>query len=88
MCVEIPGQTGVVPVIAPGIAGVPGFTTTAFVCGALVPHEFPSVTVISPPVVPDVTVIEFVPPPLVIAHPAGTVQLYVTFETLEHYISR
>ena len=37
-----------VPVIAPGVAGVPGLTVTASVLAALVPHEFPAVTVMFP----------------------------------------
>lgn len=75
----IPGQTIVVPVIAPGVAGVPGFTVTAKVLTALVPHELEAFTVIFPfcPKVPVVTVIEFVPAPEVIVHPVGTDQLYV-----------
>ena len=60
------------PDIVPGVAGVPGLTNTAFVCAVLVPQEFPAVTVMLPPAVPDVTVIEMVPCPPVIAHPAGT----------------
>ena len=74
----MPGQTGEVPVIVPGVAGVPGLTTTANVCAVLVPQEFVAVTVIFPfcPALPAVTMIEFVPAPPVIVHPVGTVQLY------------
>ena len=68
-----------VPVIAPGVAGVPGFTVTASVLAALVPHEFPAVTVMFPfcPVLPVVTVIVLVPAPAVIDQPAGTAHVYV-----------
>ena len=68
----MPGHTGVVPVIVPGVAGVPALTTTAKLFAALVPQLFPAVTVILPPVVPDVTVTVVVPCPPVIVHPAGT----------------
>ena len=34
------GQTGVVPEIAPGVAGIPGFTVTASVLVSLVPQLF------------------------------------------------
>ena len=37
-----------VPVIVPGVAGVPGLTVTASVFAALVPHELPAVTDIFP----------------------------------------
>ncbi len=65
------------PVIAPGVAGVPGFTVTAFVDAALVPQELPAVTVILPfcPAVPVVTVKFVVPLPPVIVQPAGTVHI-------------
>ena len=45
--------------------------------GELVPQELDAVTVIVPfaPVVPVVTVIDSVPCPPVIVHPAGTVQV-------------
>ena len=64
--------------IAPGVAGVAGLTVTALVCEVLVPQELLAVTVIFPfcPAVPDVAVIEVVPWPEVIDHPAGTVQAY------------
>ena len=42
------GQAGVVPVMAPGVAGVAALTVTAFVCAALTPHELDAVTVILP----------------------------------------
>ena len=60
--------------MVPGVAGVPGSTVTASVLAALVPHELPAVTVISPfcPAEPVVTVIDVVPVPPVIVHPAGT----------------
>ena len=70
----IAGQTGVVPVIVPGCAGVGALTATANELAALVPQLFPAVTVIFPfcPNAPDVTVIEFVPAPLLIVQPVGT----------------
>ena len=43
-----PGHCMAVPVMVPGVAGVPGLTVTASVLAALVPHELPDVTVISP----------------------------------------
>ena len=71
------GQTGVVPVIVPGVAGVPGLTVTAKLLAELVPQELVAVTVIFPfwPALPDVTVIELVVVPAVIVQPVGTVQL-------------
>ena len=73
------GHFGVVPLIAPGTAGVPGFTVTAFDEAVLVPQVLPAVTVILPfcPAVPVVTVIDVVPAPAVIVHPAGPVHVYV-----------
>ena len=75
---EIPEHTGVVPVIVPGVAGVPALTVTANVCAALVPQELVAVTVMFPfcPALPEETVIEFVPLPDVIDHPVGTVHVY------------
>jgi hypothetical protein len=63
-----------VPVIVPGVAGVPGFTVTAKLPGKLVPQLLPAVTVIFPfcPADPVVTVIEVVPAPPVTDHPVGT----------------
>ena len=74
-----PGHCVAVPVMTPGVAGVPGFTVTASVLAALVPHEFPAVTVMFPfcPVLPVVTVIDVVPVPAVILQPAGTAHVYV-----------
>ena len=65
--------------IVPGVAGVPGFTVTASVLAALVPHELPAVTVMLPfcPAAPVVTVIVLVPVPAVIDQPVGRVQVYV-----------
>jgi hypothetical protein len=62
----------------PGVAGVAGLTVTAKLLAALVPHELLAVTVIFPfwPALPAVTVIEVVPAPDVIVHPAGTVHVY------------
>ena len=48
VCPVKPGHCGVVPVMVPGVAGVPGSTVTASVLAALVPHELPAVTVILP----------------------------------------
>ena len=63
--------------MAPGVAGAAGRTVTASEFAALVPQLLPAVTVILPlfPVEPVVTVIEVVPCPFEIDHPAGTVQL-------------
>jgi hypothetical protein len=68
---------GVVPVTEAMLAF--GRTVTAKLLAELVPQLFPAVTVIFPfwPGVPVVTVIEVVPVPAVIAHPDGTVQVYV-----------
>src|SRR5678816_2654545 len=65
-----PGHWVAVPVMVPGVAGVPGLTVTASVLIPLVPHELPAVTVILPfwPALPVVTVIEVVPVPAVILH--------------------
>jgi hypothetical protein len=65
------------PLIAAGIAGVPGLTVTGNVVTALVPQSLEAVTVIFPfwPVAPVVTVIEVLPCPEVIAQPAGTVHV-------------
>ena len=43
-----PGHWGVVPVIVPGVEGIPGFTVTANELDALVPHELVAVTVMFP----------------------------------------
>ena len=69
-----PGHWVAVPVIAPGVAGVPGFIVTGSELAVLVPHEFPAVTVMFPfwPALPVVTVIDVVPAPAVIFQPAGT----------------
>ncbi len=74
ICPVKAGHWGVVPVMAPGVAGVPGLTVTAKLLAALVPHEMPAVTVILPfcPAAPVVTVIEFVPAPAVMFQPVGT----------------
>ena len=73
----IPGHTGVVPVIDPGVAGGAGLTVTGRVCAALVPHELVAVTVMFPfcPALPAVTVIDVVPAPEVTNHPVGTVHV-------------
>ena len=66
-----------VPVIVPGVAGVPGLTVTAKVFTRLVPQELLAVTPTFPfcPGLPDVTVIEIVPWPPVMLHPVGTAQV-------------
>jgi hypothetical protein len=73
-----PGHCAVTPVIVPGIEGVPGSTVTASAFGVLVPQLFAAVTLIFPfcPEEPVVTVIDVVPCPPVIDHPAGTDHVY------------
>jgi hypothetical protein len=79
ICPLRPAHCADVPVIAPGVEGVAGFTVTARLLAVLVPQLLPAVTLILPfcPALPVVTVIEVVPAPAVIDHPAGTVQVYV-----------
>ena len=74
----IPGHSDAVPVIAPGVAGVPGCTVTASVFAVLLPQLLFAVTVILPLLLyaPVVTVMEVVPCPPVIDHPVGTVHVY------------
>jgi hypothetical protein len=74
ICPVNPGHCAAVPVIAPGVAGTPGFTVTAKLAGELIPQPLPAVTVIFPfcPAAPVVTVIEVVPAPPVTDHPVGT----------------
>ena len=74
----IVGHTVGIPAINPGVIGVAGLTVTPRELAELVPQLFVAVTLILPfwPVLPDVTVIEFVPTPPVIVHPVGTVQVY------------
>lgn len=43
-----PGHTGEVPVIGPGVAGVPGLTVTGTLLAILVPQELVAVTEIFP----------------------------------------
>ena len=52
-------------------------TETASVDGLLIPHPLPAVTVMLPfcPEVPEITLIDVVPCPELMLHPAGTVQL-------------
>jgi hypothetical protein len=71
------GHCAAVPVIGPGVAGVPGLTITAIVEALLVPQVFPAVTDIVPLVVPVVTCIDVVPCPELIAQSPGTVHVYV-----------
>ena len=69
-----PVQMPVVPlIVAVGL----GLTITAKVREALVPHEFPAVTVMLPfsPAAPVVTVIELLVAPAVTDQPVGTVQV-------------
>ncbi len=77
ICPVSAGHWAIVPVIEPGVAGVPGCTVTASVFGELVPHVLPAVTDMSPfcPDDPVVTVTDVVPWPVVTDHPVGTVQL-------------
>ena len=74
------GHTVVVPVIAPGVAGAAGLTTTAKILALLVPQELVAVTEIFPfcPALPAVTVIDVPPFADVIVHPDGTVHVYET----------
>jgi hypothetical protein len=63
--------------MVPGVAGVPGLTVTAKLPGKLAPQLLSAVTLIFPfcPADPVVTVIEVVPAPPVMDHPAGTVHV-------------
>ena len=72
---ELLGQTGVVPVIAPGVAGVPGLKVTANLLALLVPHELIAIKVILPLTAAalEENVIEFVVAPPVAVHPLGMV---------------
>jgi len=68
----------------PGVAGIAVLIETARVLALLVPQELLAVIEMFPlTAVPDVeTVIEFVPDPAVILHPAGNVHIYdVAFGT-------
>jgi hypothetical protein len=42
------------------------------------PHELDGITLIIPPVLPTVTVMELVPWPDIIVHPDGTIHVYTT----------
>ena len=64
------------PVIAPGAAGATVETVTASVEAALVPQPLAAVTEMLPAALPDVTVMDMVPCPAVMVHPAGTVHVY------------
>ena len=64
------------PVIEPGAAGATVDTVTASVEAPLVPQPLDAVTDMLPAALPDVTVMEMVPWPAVIDHPAGTVHEY------------
>ena len=63
----------VFPVIAPGV-GRPEFIVTDIVLLVLVPQEFPADTLILPDMLPNVTVIDVVPCPLLINAPEGKLQ--------------
>lgn len=69
---ELPKQTAVFPVIAPGVDGIV-FIVRAKFLGALVPQALLAVTVILPPVAFAVVVILFVVD--VPLHPNGNVQV-------------
>lgn len=69
-----PEQAELAPVIDPGADGA-ALIVIAALLAELVPQLFVAVTEILPPVDPIVTVIAFVPDPLVIVAPVGTVQL-------------
>ena len=73
------GHCVVVPVMAPGVAGVAGCIVTTREAAALVPQLLPAVTVMLPfwPALPVVTVIDVVPCPPVMLHPVGMVHVYM-----------
>jgi hypothetical protein len=72
---------------SPVIGGVVGVLLTATVCKSLpVPQPVVSVKPTSPPVAPKFTVIVFVPCPLAMVAPAGTVQAYVEPVELTLYV--
>jgi hypothetical protein len=54
-------------------------TVTPNVLGGPLPHSLEGVTEIVPPVLPTVTVMELVPCPLLMVHPAGTTHVKVIF---------
>ena len=68
------GLCKLVVIKSPGVAGVPGLTVNARILSGPVPQSFVAFTVIFPPAVPEVTVIELVV--LVPVHPLfGKVQI-------------
>ena len=69
------GQSGLGPIIADVTAGLTVFTFS--VTGVPAPQVFVWVQKTDPAVVPQLTVIEFVPCPKVMFAPTGTVQLYI-----------
>jgi hypothetical protein len=69
-----PEHTPVLPVMAPGVAGIE-VTVTAEVWALLVPQVLPAVTVTFPDVVPKLTEIEVVPCPDTMVAPDGTVHV-------------
>ena len=72
---EVPLQVLLLVTVMPVGATDNVFIVTAREAAAEVPQLLPAVTVMLPPVVPEVTVIEVVPAPAVMLHPEGTVQV-------------
>jgi hypothetical protein len=62
----------------PGAVIVLLMVTSVHDCEEIVPHEFCAVTQILPALLPEVTLMEAVPCPLLMVQPVGTVQLYCT----------
>ena len=70
---EVPGHADVFPLIIPGCTGADPLAETIIVLEVLVPQLLTALTDIAPPVVPELTVMEFVEE--VPYHPDGNVQL-------------
>jgi hypothetical protein len=69
------GQTDVSPLIVPGVCATE-FTVTDWQEGEEVMlHALVAVTQMLPPLVPEVALMEFVPCPLLMTQPAGTVHV-------------